>query len=439
MTLWSGSIALLAAALGIAAVLAALVSPLCASLWLAFVLIVGVLANALYLERLYRWAESPGSRDVPVAPLLWGRLFDRIARFARGEADARRALTRDAATARSIVDWLPDALGLLSARGHLEWHNRAAHELFGFLGALRPIQQFLREPEFAAYLRDGAFERPLQIGLSARPGMVHEIRLHVLEDDRRLLICRDVTEQARLNRMRSDFVANVSHEIRTPVTVIGGFAETMLDLDLDEAQRREYLNNIVRQSQTMQRLVADLLTLATLESAVDEGREETLDLTALFEQLGAEARALSGGAHRIEIEPPATIGLFGHPSEIESAVRNLLSNAVRYTPREGRVCLSSQRRDTDLWITVEDDGPGIAAEHLPRLTERFYRVDRARSRSTGGTGLGLAIVKRIAGRHGGTLHVESRVGEGSRFSLILPGARVRALPAAETATVDRAA
>jgi two-component system phosphate regulon sensor histidine kinase PhoR len=438
--LWPGVVSVLAAILALTVLLASLVSPLAALAWLAFVLVAGTLANTVFLNRLHHWAESPGSRDVPSAPLFWGRIFDRIARFARGEADARRALTRDAATARSIVDWLPDALVLLSARDQIEWHNRAAQDVFGFLGVRRPIRQFVREPEFAAYLRDFEAGRPLQIELSARPGQVHEIRLHVLEDERRLLICRDITEQARLNRMRSDFVANVSHEIRTPVTVIGGFAETMLDLDLDEAQRRQYLENIVRQSQTMQRLVADLLTLATLESAADEDSEEIIDLAVLFEQLGAEARALSAQAHTVEVRAPSGLGLVGRSTEIESAVRNLLSNAVRYTPAGGVVRLDSCRRDSDLWITVEDNGPGIAAEHLPRLTERFYRVDRARSRSTGGTGLGLAIVKRIVGRHGGSLHLESRVGEGSRFNLILPGCRVRALPLPQAPeTADRAA
>ncbi|MEZ5651790.1 MAG: phosphate regulon sensor histidine kinase PhoR [Burkholderiaceae bacterium] len=414
-------------------------SPLWAALFLAFVLLVAVLANAWLLEGLYRWASTPGSRDVPAAPLFWGRLFDRIARFAQGEADARRALGRDAATARSIVDWLPDALILLGPRDQLEWHNQAAQELFGYLGARRPVQQFIREPEFGAYLAERAAQRPLRIELSNHPGKMHEIRLHPLEDDRRLLICRDITQQARLDRMRSDFVANVSHEIRTPVTVISGFAETMIDLDLDAAKRQEYLHNIVRQSRTMQRLVSDLLTLSSLEHGPERRDDEVLELAILFEHLGAEARALSGDDHDITVVAPTALAVVGRASEIESAIRNLLTNAVRYTPAGGHIRLACARRDSDLWISVEDDGIGIAADHLPRLTERFYRVDQARSRSTGGTGLGLAIVKRIASRHGGNLHIESQPGKGSRFSLILPGSRVRALPEGDAAKLGAAA
>ena len=335
--IWPTTLAAIGVVLVVAGLLAWLVSPLAALGFMVLALTAGACVNAWSLHRLYRWAEAPTGRDVPVAPLFWGRLFDRIARFAQGEADARRALSRDAATARAIVDWLPDALVLISPRNHIEWHNRAAESVFGFLAVKRPLQQFVREPEFVSYLREGDFERPLQIELSARPGLVHEVRLHLLEDERRLLICRDITEQARLNRMRSDFVANVSHEIRTPVTVIGGFAETMLDLDLDDEQRRQYLQNIVRQSQTMQRLLADLLTLATLESVSEDEPEEIIDLGSLFEQLGAEGRALSSRAQSLEIVPPLTLGLLGRQTEIESAVRNLLANAIRYTPEGGTI------------------------------------------------------------------------------------------------------
>ncbi|MEZ5660631.1 MAG: phosphate regulon sensor histidine kinase PhoR [Burkholderiaceae bacterium] len=419
---------LLLAVLALAAALWWAIAPWAAILWLACALLGFVLLNAHYLKSLRDWAANAGARDVPTAPLFWGRLFDGIARFAQTENDARRLLAREAADARAIVDRLPDALVLLGSRDLVQWHNRAAQALFGFLQLGRPVQQFIREPEFVSYLGARKHqERALLIEFSSQPGSVHEIHLHPLDDQRRLLICRDVSEHARLDRMCSDFVANVSHEIRTPITIIGGFAETLLDLELPPEQQREYLQNILRQSQTMQRLVADLLTLSSLESHADRKDEEVIELGALFDLLVGEARALSAGAHDITAKSPEALGLQGRSADIESALRNLLSNAVRYTPAGGHITLSSTRQDGDLWITVQDDGIGIAPEHLPRLTERFYRVDRARSRASGGTGLGLAIVKRIMIGHGGTLQIDSRQGKGSRFSLILPASRVRSI------------
>ncbi len=235
---------------------------------------------------------------------------------------------------------------------------------------------------------------------------------------------RDITDQARLDAIRSDFVANVSHEIRTPITVIGGFAETMLELELDTGEQRRHLESIAKHSQTMQRLVEDLLTLSSLESAIDKPADETIEIDRLCSSLVADARVLSGGQHTIESDVPPGLRLLGIGAEIESAIRNLLSNAVRYTPAGGRISLEWVQKNGEGAVVVADTGIGIPAEHLPRLTERFYRVDRARSRSTGGTGLGLAIVKHIANRHGAELLIESKAGKGSRFTLRFAPARI---------------
>jgi two-component system phosphate regulon sensor histidine kinase PhoR len=224
--------------------------------------------------------------------------------------------------------------------------------------------------------------------------------------------------------MRSDFVANVSHELRTPVTIVCGFAETLLELELDEATRREHLESILRSSRSMQRIIDDLLTLATLEADLDQPRDQIIDLRELFSTMIEEATAFSGGRHRISMTINDAYQVRGDAGELESAIRNLLTNAVRYTPDGGEIKLSWRVRDGEGWITVRDTGIGIDADHLPRLSERFYRVDRGRSRSTGGTGLGLAIVKRIASRHGAGLHIVSNPGEGSSFSLRLPASRI---------------
>jgi two-component system phosphate regulon sensor histidine kinase PhoR len=224
--------------------------------------------------------------------------------------------------------------------------------------------------------------------------------------------------------MRREFVANVSHELRTPLTVVSGFLETLRD-EADPAAARRYVDLMSEQARRMQRLVEDLLTLSSLESSPPPPMEEAVDMHALMERLGAEARALSGGRHRIVVDGERGLDLVGSLKELESAFGNLVSNAIRYTPEKGEVRLRWQRTDEGAAFEVEDTGIGIAPEHIPRLTERFYRVDRGRSRETGGTGLGLAIVKHALSRHGGHLAIASEPGRGSRFSARFAGPRLR--------------
>jgi two-component system phosphate regulon sensor histidine kinase PhoR len=242
-------------------------------------------------------------------------------------------------------------------------------------------------------------------------------------EDQRLVLTRDVTQFKQVERMRREFVANVSHELRTPLTVISGFLETLRD-EKDAAAARRYIDLMNEQSRRMQHLVEDLLTLSSLESSPPPPLEERIEMGPLLDRLGAEARALSGGRHRIEVEAQSNVGLLGSEKEISSAFGNLVSNAIRYTPEGGTVRLKWHDTSDGAAFDVEDTGIGIAAEHIPRLTERFYRVDRGRSRESGGTGLGLAIVKHALGRHGAMLDVASKPGEGSRFTARFAGPRV---------------
>jgi two-component system phosphate regulon sensor histidine kinase PhoR len=252
------------------------------------------------------------------------------------------------------------------------------------------------------------------------------------DDAYRLLITRDVTESTRVEQMRRDFVANVSHEIRTPLTVVAGFVETLLEMDLPADERRRCLEMVRRQTGTMQRLVEDLLTLATLEATTLPPATEPVAVEPLLQAVLADVRALSGGRHALVLETASNAGLRGSPTELDSAIRNLLTNAVRYTPDGGTITASWRVIDGEGVISVRDTGIGIAAEHLPRLTERFYRVDRGRSRETGGTGLGLAIVKHVAQRHHARLEIVSRVGAGSTFLLRFPPSRVAPAATART-------
>ncbi|TXH59539.1 MAG: phosphate regulon sensor histidine kinase PhoR [Burkholderiaceae bacterium] len=429
--IWLRALAPAAVALAIGALLSWFVSDTVAARWLGGALLLFALMQAFYLTRVHHWAALPRKRDVPVGAGGWGILLDRLARVARQQQESVAELSAELALLHSAVDRLPDGLVVLDRFDHIEWANNAATELHAIFGSRRPIHLFIRQPEFSAYLEGDERARPLVLSLPTRPGRLFELRLHRTDDAHRLLITRDVTEQSKLDAVRRDFVANVSHEIRTPVTVIGGFAETLLNLELDDATRRTYLATILKQSQTMQRLVEDLLTLSSLDGAGGVPVEDTVDLHALIAALADEAGVLSQGAHTITTRIDGPQYVRAAATELESAIRNLLTNAVRYTPAGGRIRIEWRSRDGEGLLSVRDTGIGIPEEHLPRLSERFYRVDRGRSRDTGGTGLGLAIVKHIMNRHGGRLQIESRVGEGSTFTLRLPGRRLMAaLPTA---------
>ena len=238
-----------------------------------------------------------------------------------------------------------------------------------------------------------------------------------------LLLSHDVTQASKLGIMRRDFVANVSHELRTPLTVLIGFLETVRDLKLDPTRSRDYLNLMAEQGHRMQRIIEDLLTLSTLESAPQPPGDERIDIAALLAQVRGEAESLSAGRHTISVEAEPGIDLAGNSAEITSAFSNLANNAVRYTPAGGSIRVRWRSVGEAAEFSVTDSGIGIDAEHIPRLTERFYRVDRGRSRETGGTGLGLAIVKHALARHQATLAIESEAGKGSCFTVRFPKTR----------------
>ncbi len=420
------SLVAIALAVAIGALLDLYVSGNAAAWWFGAAFVAFALVQTLYMARLHHWSSLPRNRALPAGIGPWRPIIVRLARFVRQETDARNELGSELERIHAAVDRLPDGLVVLDRYDHVLWANDAAESLHGIFGTRRPIHHFIRQPELARFLQANEADSTLRIQLPNHPGRTHELRLHRSDGGQKLLITRDVTDQARLDAMRSDFVANVSHEIRTPITVIAGFAETLLTLDLDEAARRKYLGSILEQSQTMQRLVDDLLMLSSLESGADTLAEEPVDLQRLLGALLGEARALSRERHRIELDFDGPRRVLAAAGELECAVRNLLTNAIRYTPDGGHVSITWRVQDSEGRLSVRDTGIGIPAEHIPRLTERFYRVDQGRSRASGGTGLGLAIVKRIMHRHQGRLEFESTSGQGSTFTLRLPTARLLA-------------
>lgn len=369
---------------------------------------------------------------------VWGGLTSRVRRMLR----ERERQTRDSqARLQDFISALqvsPNGVMLLDGEGRIEWFNQTSATHFGLdlqRDLMQTIGNLVREPGFSAYLAKGDFRASMTMpGRDSKPSrpVTLSVQLHPYGDGRKLLLSRDITVLEQAEAMRRDFVANVSHEIRTPLTVLSGFVETLQTLSLSESERQQYLALMAQQADRMQTLVSDLLTLSKLEGSAPPGVLAHVAVPALMQQLQSDALSLSrvmgqSGEtdHQFVFDCAFDGYLAGAASELLSAMGNLVSNAVRYTPAGGNITVSvRQRADGCVVFSVADTGPGIAAEHLGRLTERFYRVDRSRSRETGGTGLGLAIVKHVAQRHGAVLAIESTVGRGSVFSLVFPSQRV---------------
>jgi two-component system phosphate regulon sensor histidine kinase PhoR len=284
-------------------------------------------------------------------------------------------------------------------------------------------------------MKAGDFAEPLVMRLQRGEPLVLSVRVVPYGQDQKLLLSRDITQAEKLETMRRDFVANVSHELKTPVTVISGFLETLADgkVRLDEARGKQVIGIMREQSERMQRLIEDLLVLSALEASASPASEAPIAMPPLIDALVEEARALSEGRHNIVLEAVTPGWLEGNQQELRSAFGNLVSNAIRYTPQGGAIHVSWTAQGGDGRFTVRDSGIGIEPRHIPRLTERFYRVDSSRSRETGGTGLGLAIVKHVLTRHQAALEIRSAPGEGSSFTAVFPARRVKADAAAAAA------
>ena len=327
---------------------------------------------------------------------------------------------------------------MLDRSHRIEWANARALVQLGLdldhdVG--QPIVNLVRQPEFLRYLEYGDYGDAIIVASGRDARITLALQIVPFSLDKKMLMSRDVTQLEAVARMRRDFIANVSHELKTPLTVISGFVETMQDMDLDEKQRTRFLQLMQEQAKNMQRLVADLLTLSTLESEHNPVADERFAIVPLLLELSAEAKALSKGEHDIALDIGDAATVVGAREELASAFGNLISNAIRYTPSRGRIAIA-WRVDADGTgvFSVADSGIGIAPEHVPRLTERFYRVDRSRSRATGGTGLGLAIVKHVLLRHQADMEIASDIGRGSTFSVRLPARRVERAPGTGNAT-----
>jgi two-component system phosphate regulon sensor histidine kinase PhoR len=384
--------------------------------------------HARHMSRLAKWLADPRPEALPGSSGLWEDVFAALYHLLRRQRRSESRLTATLQDFQRAGMAMPDGLVIVDGANRVEWCNPRAELHFG-LDARRDVGQlvthFVRQPQFAEALDAGGYGEPLTLRSTRDGELVLSVLIVPYEANRKLIISRDVTDRERVETMRRDFVANVSHELRTPLTVIGGFLETIADMETpDPALIRRSVPMMSDQAKRMQTLVEDLLTLSRLESAGNPAREEPVNVPDVVRALYHDALALSAGRHKVTLQLDSTAWINGAEDELRSAFGNLVSNAIRYTPPGGEITLSWHETGDDAVFAVRDTGIGIAAHHLPRLTERFYRVDRGRSRETGGTGLGLAIVKHVLNRHNAKLEVASEPGRGSCFSAIFPGARV---------------
>ncbi|WP_220804950.1 phosphate regulon sensor histidine kinase PhoR [Pseudomonas sp. NCCP-436] len=381
------------------------------------------------LLRLHKWLlEHRPDEPPPDGYGLWGEVFDSIYHLQRRNQKARGRLQAVIDRVQESTAALKDAVVMLDSQGNLEWWNRAAETLLGLKtpqDSGQPITNLVRNPRFKDYFERGQYADALEIPSPLNDRLRLQVYVTRYGNQEHLLLVRDVTRLHQLEQMRKDFVANVSHELRTPLTVISGYLETLLD-NVEEVNPRwqRALQQMQQQSTRMQALLNDLLLLARLEATDYPSDNQPVAVHRLLQVVVHDAQALSAGQHRIELDADPLLCLKGSEGELRSAFSNLVFNAVKYTPAGGEIRICWRTDEDGAQLLVEDTGIGIEAKHLPRLTERFYRVDSSRASTTGGTGLGLAIVKHVLLRHRGQLRVVSEVGRGSIFSCHFASAQV---------------
>lgn len=383
--------------------------------------------HVYHVHLLARWLASGGREPEPDTRGIWAQVFESLSRIHRQNRKRKKRLRKVALRFQQAAEAMPDGAIVLDGAGTILWMNKASNRLLGLQRVRdvgQPVSSFIRHPSFAASLDADAFDEPIHITSPLREELHLLIRVVPYGGSRRLMIVRDVTRIYNLEQMRKDFVANVSHELRSPLTVVVGYLEALRDDDLLPAEFRRPVHQMSQQASRMALIVDDLLQLSRLEATPGAASSERIAVVEMLDMIARDARALGESAHRVAHEVDPELSLLGDWNELYSAFSNIAFNAVQHTPAGGTVRLQWNSDGEGARLDVTDTGGGIEAHHVARLTERFYRVDKARSHEMGGTGLGLAIVKHVLLRHDASLDIESRPGEGSRFSCRFPVHRV---------------
>jgi len=398
-------------------------------LWMLFVAMSAYLLwHIRNLYELERWLNGKRKGYPGAHGGLWGDVNDALYQMHRRNNKRKKRLSRILSRFRDSTDAMPDATVVLDEQGNIEWWNKESKRIFGLKSsqdAGQPLANLVRTPAFVEFMYSGGSQERIEMVSPVDENIHLSIRIIPYGNKQRLLVARDITRIHQLEQMRQDFIANVSHELRTPITVISGYLEALADEpdNVPPAEWKKTLKVMQKQSQRMEDIVRDLLLLTRFETEAPILREQHVNVPALLDMVRDNAMVLGHGEQQITLEMDRSLYLRGNRDELYSALSNLVNNAVRYTPEDGKIEISWSRQDDKALFSVRDNGIGIAAHHLDRLTERFFRVDVGRSRDSGGTGLGLAIVKHILNRHQAKLHIESTPGKGSTFQVEFPVAR----------------
>ncbi|MGQ0442885.1 MAG: phosphate regulon sensor histidine kinase PhoR [Methylophilaceae bacterium] len=395
---------------------------------LAIGLAIYLAGHIYWIYKLQNWLKNPTPDDVPDGAGVWEDIFSALFQNQRKHIRSEVELMTALEGFKRATNALPDGIVVLNQRNEIEWCNPPAETQLG-LDLSKDINQvihnFVRYSEFITYLQSDYHGEPILLKSIRNPETSLQIQLIPFGSEQKLLICRDVTAQEKIDTMRRDFIANVSHELRTPLTVVGGFLETLIDTkDAVADSAKNYFDMMIEQTSRMRRIIEDLLTLSRIESNTEVPEDTIIKMATLLKMIQNDAKALSNGKHKIHLDADKNLNITGNQEELLSAFTNLVSNAIRYTPEGGNIFIVWQINEGKAVFSVRDTGIGIEQHHIDRLTERFYRVDRGRSRDTGGTGLGLAIVKHILNRHKAKLEITSQFGSGSTFSIEFPKSRV---------------
>ena len=392
------------------------------------ILAYSLLSAYINQERLDVFAKGAGVSSLSGFGAAWSEIFFRLQRIITGLRKDIEQIERQHKRFIEAFQASPNGIVMLDDQDQIEWCNAIAEQFLGLQfkrDALQRIHYIVRKPEFVQYMMSRQYEEPVVLEkMGSASSLILRLQVFPFSENRRLILIQDITDLSKAEAMRRDFVANVSHEMRTPLTVMMGFLETVQTLELPSEQKAQYLDMMMDQGKRMKNLVEDLLTLANLEANTQPAPMNSISMSYLMSLIKNDAYALSQGKHSLNFDLKTPCNLLGEEREVLSAFSNLVSNAIRYTPNVGSVSATwSVNAAGEGEFSVTDTGPGISPEHIPRLTERFYRIDRSRSRETGGTGLGLAIVKHVANRHQANLVIESTPGRGSTFTLRFPPAR----------------
>ena len=418
-------------------------SAICLFLWLIssitvalVVLSTGLLiylsSHIAWLHKLHLWFKNPVLKEIPEGSGVWEDVFSALLQYERNNIENQTQLSSALERFNLTANAIPDGLVILSPSNEIEWCTSHAENQLGLNLATDknlPIVNLIRDSNFIAYLYNEEFEEPFKLKSWRNPEVIFEIQLIPFASKQKLLICSDMTQLEKVDIMRRDFIANVSHELRTPLTVVGGFLETLSDMAGAVPENlKNYFSMMQEQTGRMRRIIEDLLTLSTIESNTENPNDDEIDMGVLLKSIQNDAiglsQSLGKAKYNIHLDADPTLNVIGSQEELQSAFSNLVSNAIRYTPKGGDIFINWAMQNGQPVFSVRDTGIGIAQQHIDRLTERFYRVDRSRSRETGGTGLGLSIVKHILIRHQAKLEITSEFGVGSTFSVVFPKSRI---------------